>query len=427
MDTILSFVRRFIPRKAYSFAQPAYHFLMSLAGAIVYGFPSRKLTVIAVTGTKGKTTVTELIHNIFRTAGKKVALSNTIHFIINGKEQRNLYKMSMPGRFFMQRFLRQAVKAGCTHAVIEATSEGARFFRHRFMALDAVVFTNLSPEHIESHGSYEAYQEAKLDIARQLKRGCQNRTVLVVNADDKAAPLFLAEHASEKYRFFLGDAEPYQLGSRGIDFTWKGTKASTPLTGAFNLQNILAALTVCEAFGVSEQHMLQAVRDTKEVKGRVERVDAGQPFEVVVDYAHTSGSLEALYESFAGRYIIGVLGNTGGGRDTWKRPEMAKVAAKYCNRIILTNEDPYDDDPMTIVNQMAKAIPEADCQIIIDRRQAIATAIRMAQQEFKETGTPTAVLITGKGTDPYIMGPNGTKESWSDTVVAREELEKLYK
>lgn len=427
MEHILRFIQKLIPKKLYRFAQPWYHFLLTLSGALIYRFPSCKLTVIAVTGTKGKTTTSELIHNILRAAGHKVALSNTIHFVIDGNERRNQYKMSMPGRFFMQKFLRDAVDAGCTHAVIEATSEGARFFRHRFIALDALVFTNLSPEHIESHGSFEAYRDAKLDIANQLRRGKKKKTVLLVNGDDKAAQLFLAKYATDKYRYFLSDAEPYQLGARETEFTWRGTTEKTSLTGAFNLQNILAALTVCEAFGVPEEKMLQAVSQTKEVKGRVERVEVGQPFEVVVDYAHTVESLKAIYSSFADRYIIGILGNTGGGRDAWKRPEMAKVAAQHCGVVILANEDPYDEDPVAIVNQMAQAIPEAKPQIILDRRKAIAEAIRIAQKHFKDSGEPTAVLITGKGTDPYIMGPKGTKEPWSDAVVAREELEKLYK
>ena len=134
-----------------------YHYLLAFVGAVVFGFPSRKLNVIAVTGTKGKSSVVELISALLEEAGFKTAHASTIHFKIGDKVERNMHKMTMPGRFFLQHFLRRAVRAGCTHAVIEMTSEGARQFRHKFISLDALIFTNLAPEHIESHGSYENY------------------------------------------------------------------------------------------------------------------------------------------------------------------------------------------------------------------------------------------------------------------------------
>ena len=427
IEDVLGLARTLIPKDLYKKAQPAYHYAMALAGAVFYRFPSRKLTVIAVTGTKGKTTVTELIHNCLRAAGHKVALSNTIHFIVDGVEERNLYKMSMPGRMFMQRFLRRAVTAGCEYAVIEATSEGSKFFRHRFIAMDALVFTNLTPEHVESHGSFENYKNAKLDIAKQLARGGKKNTVLVVNGDDSHSVDFLKEQASDKRRYFLSDAEPYEVSAKNIEFVWRGTKAFTSLTGLFNLSNVVAALSVCEAFGIDEAGALRGIAETREVKGRVERIDRGQPFDVIVDYAHTVESLEALYGAFAGKRIVALLGNTGGGRDTWKRPAMAKVAAAHAAKVILANEDPYDEDPMKIVREMADAIPEAKPEIILDRRAAIAAAIRYAAQAFKVDGKPTAVLISGKGTDPYIMEAAGARTPWSDAQVAAEELERLYR
>jgi UDP-N-acetylmuramoyl-L-alanyl-D-glutamate--2,6-diaminopimelate ligase len=149
----------------------------------------------------------------------------------------------------------------------------------------------------------------------------------------------------------------------------------------------------------------------------VEKVDEGQDFSVIIDYAHTPDSLQKLYDVFKGTRRICVLGNTGGGRDTWKRDEMAKIAEKECDEIILTNEDPYDDNPKKIVEDMATAIKHKKPHVIMDRREAIARAISLAR-------SGDSVLITGKGTDPYIMGPNNTKIPWSDTEVAREELKK---
>lgn len=427
IEKTLATIKKIIPTSLFRKAQPAYHFLMALAGALWYRFPSRRLTVIAVTGTKGKTTTTELIYNMLTNAGYKTSLQNTIHFIHDKKETRNLYKMSMPGRFFMQRFFHDAIKAGCTHAVIEATSEGSKFFRHRFIAMDSLVFTNLSPEHIEAHGSFENYREAKVDIARQLKRGKKKRTVLVVNGEDEASQYFLEQEATEKYRFYLHDADPFTLGSKTTTFTWRENTCTTSLIGEFNLKNIIAACTVCEAFGADEQKMLEGVANTKEVRGRVQKIDVGQPFEVVVDYAHTVDSLEALYKAFPRKKIIALLGNTGGGRDTWKRPEMAKIAAKHASSVYLTNEDPYDEDPMQIIKQMARAIEDSKPHCILDRREAIASAIKEAHAMTKESAEPVCILISGKGTDPYIMEANGKKTPWSDADVAREELEKVFK
>lgn len=395
-----------------------YHFLLPLVGALIYRFPSRKLFVVGITGTKGKSSTTEILNAIFEHAGLATALSNTIRFKIADKSRPNLFKMSMPGRFFMQRFLRQAVDAGCTHAVIEMTSEGARLFRHKQIDLDGFIFTNLAPEHIESHGSYEKYREAKLTIARAIETSSKKGKFIVVNTDDPEAFRFLSINSDNKLTYSISDAEPYVIGQDNIEFTFKGTLIQAKLTGIFNLYNILAAATLARAMGISNETIKEAIEKIEEIKGRVERVSAGQDFDVIVDYAHTPDSLEKLYQAFPEQRKICILGNTGGGRDTWKRPEMAKIADKYCDQIILTNEDPYDEDPQKIINDMKIAISQKPCDVVLDRREAIAKAISLAK-------SGDAVLISGKGTDPYIMGPNGRKTPWSDRAVAEEELEKL--
>jgi UDP-N-acetylmuramoyl-L-alanyl-D-glutamate--2,6-diaminopimelate ligase len=156
------------------------------------------------------------------------------------------------------------------------------------------------------------------------------------------------------------------------------------------------------------------------IRGRVERVEAGQDFSVIVDYAHTDDSLRKLYETFPTSRKIAVLGGTGGGRDSWKRPVLGKIADEYCDQIILTDEDPYDEDPMKIINEVARGVQNKEPIIILDRREAIAKAISLAR-------TGDTILITGKGTDPYIMGPNNTKVVWDDATIAREELEKAMR
>lgn len=396
-----------------------YHYKLALLSAIVHRFPSRSLFVIGVTGTKGKSSTTEILNAILEKAGHKTALSNTIRFKIADKSRPNLYKMSMPGRFFMQKFLRDAVSAGCTHAVIEITSEGARQFRNKWIDLDSFVFTNLSPEHIESHGSYEKYRDAKVSIAHEIEKSHKPIRRTFINKDDSEAARFLAVNADEKITYSISDADQYQIRDDGIFFTWNGLAIKSPLSGLFNLYNILAAATCASAMGIDKNIIKDTLENFGEIKGRVERVNAGQDFTVVVDYAHTIDSLEKLYQAFPNQKKICILGNTGGGRDTWKRPGMAKVAEKYCDHIILANEDPYDEDPRKIVDEMKAAIsPAKPCEIIMDRREAIARAVSLAR-------TGDAVLISGKGTDPYIMGPNGTKLPWSDSKVSKEELEKL--
>lgn len=418
LDSILSFFRTYIiPKRLYRFFQPLYHILLVYTGTILYRFPSKKLFIIAVTGTKGKSTTTELINSILEEAGYKTALSNTIRFKIADKSRPNLFKMSMPGRFFMQKFLRDAVDAGCTHAVVEMTSEGARFFRHHGIEQNVLVFNNLSPEHIESHGSFEHYRDAKRSIARALARS-PKETWIIANKDDAESSFYLSlSGITHSVPFSIKNAEPYTLGDKHIEFTFRNTFISTPLTGLFNVYNALAAATVAASIGIPSATIAQAFAHLQPIKGRVERIEAGQDFDVIVDYAHTSDSLEKLYQAFPTQRKICVLGNTGGGRDTWKRPDMAKVADTYCDEIILTDEDPYDDDPRSIIEEMLPGITKHTPEIIMDRRQAIATAISKAR-------TGDVVLITGKGTDPYIMRANGKKEKWSDVDVAREELTK---
>jgi UDP-N-acetylmuramoyl-L-alanyl-D-glutamate--2,6-diaminopimelate ligase len=196
---------------------------------------------------------------------------------------------------------------------------------------------------------------------------------------------------------------------------------SAPLPGMFNAYNMLAAATCAHAFGIKNEIIAKGIAQTSVIPGRMERIECGQSFPVVVDYAHTPDSLRQAYEAFAHTENICVLGNTGGGRDTWKRPVMGEIADKHCAQIILTNEDPYDEDPEAILRAMAEGIKMHTPEIILDRRTAIATAITRAQ----EIGEKAAVLITGKGTDPYIMGPKGTKILWDDRDVACEELKKL--
>ena len=424
MEKILRFLEKFIPRKFYAFFQPIYHYSISLLGALIYRFPSKKLHVVGVTGTKGKSSTVEFVNAILEEAGYKTATSNTIRFKIGNEAKPNLYKMSMPGRFFMQKFLRDAVNAKCTHAVIEITSEGAKQFRNKFIDLDALIFTNIAPEHIESHGSFENYIKAKVSIATELEKSSKPRKVVVANTDDKEAYRFLEKDVNERYTYSLADAEPYTADENGISFNYKGIRITSPLKGVFNIYNMLGAATYADVFGVEKEIIAQALGKIKELSGRVQHIKTGQNFDVVVDYAHTADSLKALYEAFPNQKKVCVLGSTGGGRDKWKRPEMGKMADTYCDYIILANEDPYDEDPLEIIEGVQGGIKNKTCEVILDRREAIEKAVKIAR-EWDSKNEKVAVLISGKGTDPYIMGPNGSKVPWSDAKVAEAALYSL--
>jgi UDP-N-acetylmuramoyl-L-alanyl-D-glutamate--2,6-diaminopimelate ligase len=422
MEKVLRTIEKFIPKKVYHFFQPAYHYGMTLLGAIIYGFPAKKLYIVGITGTKGKTSTTEIVNAILEASGKKTAFSNSIRFKIGDKIRINKFKMSMPGRFFMQKFLSDAVKAGCTHAVIEMTSEGSKMFRHKFIWLDAFIFTNLAPEHIESHGSYAKYLQAKLNLADNLN-GPKKNTLLIVNGDDIESEHFLEKKADKKVSYSLSNSKPLDL-TNGVKMRFGKNTLYSPLLGEFNAYNILAAATFAKEIGISDETIKDAVENLKQIPGRAQKIEAGQNFEVYVDYAHTKESLEALYKSFPNKNKVCVLGNCGGGRDKWKRPEMAKIAEQYCDEIILTDEDPYNEDPNQIVNEMKNAITKKTVTVIMDRRAAINKGLEKAKL-LKNAGKESVVLITGKGTDPYIMGPNGTKTPWLDSDVALEEIKKV--
>ncbi len=425
MDSILRPIKKIIPAPVFRVMQPAYHYTLAWLGAVIYRFPSREIKVVVITGTKGKSSTTEILNAVLEAAGKKTAAAGTIRFKINDRTWDNKYKMSVPGRFFLQKFLRQAVDAGCEYAILEMTSEAAKQYRHKFIDFNALLFLNISPEHIESHGGFENYLAAKLKLAKALNNSPKQNKILVVNADDPASDKFIAAAPSAHVeKFFLKQAEPYILDHFGLFMTYKTRNIRSHLQGIFNICNILAALTYASTQGVSPATADEGLKKLKGIPGRVQKITlpahhplaSRQNFTVVVDYAHTADSLEKVYGVFKDSQKICVLGNTGGGRDTWKRPEMAKVANREASHIILTNEDPYDEDPMKIVNDMLPGITTTPYEVIMDRRQAIHKAISLARKD-------DTVIITGKGTDPYIMEADGKKTPWSDAKVAQEELE----
>lgn len=413
MHPIKKLLHAMVPERAISM----YHLLLAEFAAWWFRYPSRHMLVIGVTGTKGKSSVTEMVGAILEAAHFRTAIINSIRFKIGEESLANTTRMSMPGRFFLQRFMYRAYRDDCDAVVIEMTSEGARQHRHRGIALDALIFTNLAPEHIESHGSLQAYKDAKFSIGRALARSRKRVRYMVANADDAESPRYLALPIEKSLPFSLTRNAPWETTPEGGYFTLEGERIAVSLPGVFSLENALAAATLARAIEIKPKTIAEGLGRVHRIPGRAERIEAGQDFTVVVDYAHTADSLKAIYEAYGSCRKICVLGATGGGRDKWKRPVMAGVADAYCDTIILTDEDPYDEDPRSIVDDLAKGFKNHRPEIIMDRREAIARGIALAKPG-------DAVIITGKGTDPNIARADGKKEPWSDARVAHEELEK---
>jgi UDP-N-acetylmuramoyl-L-alanyl-D-glutamate--2,6-diaminopimelate ligase len=417
INTVVSVLKKIIPKPVVQLLRPLYHRVLAFSMALAYGFPARQLTVIGITGTKGKSTTAEMLFALLRADGHKTALISTIRFAIEEDSEPNRYKMTLQGRGFAQAFMRRALASGCTHLVIEVTSESVLQFRHWFLELDGLVVTNIQQEHIESHGSFANYVAAKRTIARTLAHSPKRARILVANEDIPESRAFLSLPGIHAIGFSIHELENIEEGDRSINFGYQGTHFSLPLPGTMNAMNALAALKLAFAFGIPVSKAVVALRELPTIRGRVERVEEGQDFTVIVDYAHTPDSLSALYSTFKSKRKICVLGNTGGGRDTWKRAEMGKIADEACERVILTNEDPYDEDPNAIVSAMVSGMQRAP-EIIMGRREAIRYALTSAKKG-------DVVLISGKGSDPFIMGARGSKIPWSDAEVVREELKSL--
>lgn len=414
-----------------------YHWLLTFLGNRFYGQPSRSIFVLGVTGTKGKSTVLELTNAILEAAGKKTALLSSIRRKIGNRSEQNLTGNTMPGRFFIQKFLRAAVQAGCEYALIEVTSEGVAQHRHRFIDWDAAIFTNLSPEHIERHGSFENYRSAKVGFFKSLAFSKKEKKYFFINAEDRNRRHF--EEAAEltpnrEIIFFSRDNFVHnEIGRRyGLESKVGRRLIGDWLLADFNLENAAAAVAFVRTRGIDWPVIEKALSNFRGAPGRLEFVQK-TPFAVVVDYAHTPDSLRQVYETLkpnsfkkrSANKMICVLGSAGGGRDKWKRPEMGKIAATYCDKVVLTNEDPYDEEPQEIVRQIENGFLEAvksklgpdDHFHILDRRAALKYAIELAKKG-------DVVVVTGKGSEPWLHLARGEKIPWSEKKIIEEILKK---
>ena len=402
-----------------------YHFILALLAAFIYRFPSRKLKIIGVTGTNGKSTVVHLISQVLEKSGYSIAAASSIEFKVKNMVWENNLKMTMPGRFKLQKFLHQAVQNNCEYVVLEVTSEGIKQNRHQFIGFDSAVLTNLTKEHLESHQGFDNYKKAKTKLFKSLK----SKGKSIVNLDDSYAEYFLQFPAEEKWTYSIDNEQQkennvnglsFSSNQNGISFKVQNEQFNLNLLGKFNGYNALAAIAVGITEGISLDKIKMALEETRGIPGCLEIV-IKEPYTVIVDYAHTPDALEKVYQAvkeISQGKIIGVLGAAGGGRDKWKRPEFGKIAEQYLDQIIITNEDPYDEDPQEIIDQIAQGIKNKQIEKIIDRRKAIHQALKSAQHG-------DLVIITGKGCEPWMCVANDKKIPWDDREIVKEEFGKL--
>ena len=419
-----------------------------------YGDPSREMAVVGVTGTDGKTSTSRLAVSALEAAGYATGLSSTAVLRLHRRDIPNPVHSTTPEAPEVQRFLRAMVAAGDRCAVVETTSHGLAADRVAGVAYDAAILTNVTHEHLEYHGSFQAYRAAKLRLFASLAAGTSNPVKgpggaggpaawpksAIVNADDPSAPLFIEAARAAGARVLTygmgvdADVRGFAVEQRpdgllvDVDGPHGRMRVRVGILGRFNALNALAVLALAEAVGVDVDAALAGIATAPPVKGRMERVDRGQPFSVVVDFAHSPASLRLVLDELgqvaaaAGGGLLAVFGSAGE-RDVAKRPMMGRVAGERCRVVVATDEDSRGEDRLAILEQIASGAEEAGMRrgeglhLVPDRREAIALAFRLARPG-------DVVVLAGKGHETEIIGPDGAA-AWDERTVAEEELDRI--
>ncbi len=429
LEKTLRFIERFIPKRLYKIGQPIYHFLLAIIGMIIYRFPAKSMIVIGITGTKGKTSAANFIHSVLSKTGENVGLISTANIKIGKKDIPNKYHMSMPGRFILQSILNDMKKAGCKYVVAEVTSEGIKQFRHLGLFINISIFTNLSPEHLKSHNnSFDKYKETKSKI---FSKNIFNRLKLVlINKDDENSKYFINKSKNiEQILFSMSDVKDIEENEEGVSFSFKEKKYKINILGKFNIYNSLPAIILGEKYGLSFEDIKQGLSDLQLIPGRMENIDEGQDFKLLVDYAHEKLSMNSLLDSAKNlkmneeSKIIIVLGGDGGGRDEQRLLDIGRVAGEKADIVIVSNSDPYFDDEMMLAQKIAGEADKAgkiyneNLFIILDRAEGVQKAIHLANRG-------DIVLLATRGS-LNTMSIKGKNVSSDDRVIVKEILKNI--
>lgn len=419
-----------------------FHKLEAQMACFKNGYPAKKIKIIGVTGTKGKTTVCNMIASVLDEAGYKNAMETTINTKIGDKVIAHTTKVrwvTTPPADVVQDFLKKAVKAGCEYAIMEVTSQAIDQNRVYGIKFDTLVYTNLSHDHLDYHKTKEAYLNAKMKVFKD-----NPQAKFVINADDANWNKFHSLPGSEKFLYSVKKMIDHGVVARkiltspnGVTFTAAHDDGQNiinlKLPGIFNVQNALATICVGLALEISPEKIKSGLEKISLVPGRMEtiKVSKKQDFTVIVDYAHNPDSLKNVYETIedgmknTGGKMIAVLGATGR-RDKTKRPIMGALAGHYADFVIFTDEDPYDEDPTEIMEQVAEGIHRGakkkhqwhlnrNYWKVIDRAQAIHKAI-------KEANKNDVIIVTGKGAEEVMAVGASTFVPFSDREIVRNEL-----
>ncbi len=400
----------------YNEAVLPYHFVKSLVAGAMYGFPGKKLRVIGVTGTNGKTTTCFMIWKMLNEAGHKTGLMTTVAWGVKELEPE-LNHMTTVDAITLNKRIRKIAESNAEFLVLEVTSHAMAQFRTLGIPVEIAVFTNLTHEHLDYHGTMDKYRDAKRKLFKKAKFG-------VINADDKAAIWF--ERSSSEYITYgvkkgQKRAEGVKMGVNGVKYSCGDIKIETRIPGEFNVYNSLAAVCVGERLGLSPEEIQRGIYALEAVEGRMNTIDEGQDFAVIVDYAHAPDAIEKVFASVAGHSgkIIAVHGGAGR-RDPSTRPVRGEILGREADIVIITEDDSRDEDPMKIAEGFIEGAKKAgkvmnkDLFVELDRKKAIKMA-------FDKAHKGDLVLILGKGHEKTILRADGPHD-FEDIKVARELL-----
>jgi len=394
-----------IPQKAKNWLK---HLPLAFLALVYYRFPSRKLKVIGVTGTDGKTTTVNLIYHLLHEADRAVGMVSTVSARIGSEEIETGFHVTASNPWFLQKLLRKMIEEKNKYLVLEVTSHGLDQFRFFGIDFEIGILTNIAHEHLDYHGSFKNYRQAKLRLF-------QGSKTVILNKDDPSFDFF-------KEKLLAKKLITYSLKSQA-DFTPKNFDFKTKLIGDYNRYNCLAAAAAAFSLGLKKETIKKAFLSFPGLPGRMEEISEGQNFKVIIDFAHTPQGLEQTLKALKklkkkkGKLIV-VFG-CAGERDKQKRPMMGEIAGKLADLVVLTAEDPRTEKVRDICQQIALGCQKANCKsmVIVDRTQAIEFAVSEAQKN-------DIVVICGKGHEKTICFGR-TEYPWSDQEAAKKVLEKL--